>query len=134
MKNLKKNILVILAIVSFLFLSFAIELVPSSAKVLENGIRKNTEQKGLQPIETYFMQNGNTYGRIAIVDIPQAIRSAVLSKYVAYSIDDVFQDKADSYKLILKNGKNKLVVYYSEDGVFLKHEKVKVAEMVALIQ
>ena len=55
-------------------------------------------------------------------ELPQAVKSAVISKYVAYAI-----------KLILKGDRNKLIVYYTADGEYLSQETVKTVQMVALI-
>lgn len=66
-------------------------------------------------------------------ELPQAVKSAVISKYVAYAIEQFSFEENSVYKLILKGDRNKLIVYYTADGEYLSQETVKTVQMVALI-
>ena len=61
------------------------------------------------------------------------VKSAVISKYVAYAIEQFSFEENSVYKLILKGDRNKLIVYYTADGEYLSQETVKTVQMVALI-
>lgn len=111
MGNIKRTLWIATVVGAFTLSAFAIDLVPTSASLLRKVEKKN---------EVWS-------------DLPQAVKSAVISKYVAYAIEQFSLEDNSVYKLILKSGWNKLIVYYTADGEYLSQETVKTAQMVALI-
>lgn len=89
----------------------AVDLVPTSESLLQKVEKKNEVR----------------------TELPQAVKSAVISKYVAYAIEQFSFEENSVYKLILKGDRNKLIVYYTADGEYLRQETVKTVQMVALI-
>lgn len=110
MKNLGRH-LALASVVVVLFSAFTIDIVPTS----ESLARSICKKQGI-------------VGDVSA--LPQAIKSAVALKYVAYAIDEAWTESSDRYKLVLKNGKTKLIVYYSADGEYLGQEAVEVAQLV----
>ena len=106
MKNIKRTLWIAIVVGAFTLSAFAVDLVPTSESLLQNEVR---------------------------TELPQAVKSAVISKYVAYAIEQFSFEENSVYKLILKGDRNKLIVYYTADGEYLSQETVKTVQMVALI-
>ena len=107
MKNIKRTLWIAIVVGAFTLSAFAVDLVPTSESLLQK-VEIRTE-------------------------LPQAVKSAVISKYVAYAIEQFSFEENSVYKLILKGDRNKLIVYYTADGEYLSQETVKTVQMVALI-
>lgn len=125
MKNTGKNIVMALLAGIFIFSAFSINIVSLSATELPKYETKtgNTAVKSAN-IGLRFL--GDIEGRVVeIAGIPQKIKSAVISKFVAYSIEDAFLGKDGVYRLVLKNESSRRIAYYAEDGEYLKQETVK---------
>lgn len=126
MKNLGRH-LTLAAVIVVMFSAFTIDIVPTSES-LARSICKKQGVTGDASINMNCQDNRNI--KMDVSALPQAIKSAVVPKYVAYAIDEAWAESSDRYKLVLKNGKTKLIVYYSADGEFLGQEAVKVAQLV----
>ena len=111
MKNIKRTLWTASVVGAFTLSAFAVDLVPTSESLLQKVEKKNEVR----------------------TELPQAVKSAVISKYVAYAIEQFFFEENSVYKLILKGDRNKLIVYYTADGEYLSQETVKTVQMVALI-
>lgn len=111
MGNIKRTLWIAIVVGAFALSAFAIDLVPTSASLLREVEKKNEMR----------------------IDLPQAVKSAVISKYVAYAIERFSLEENSVYKLILKSGRNKLIVYYTADGEYLSQEVIKAVQMVALM-
>ena len=79
-----------------------------------------------------FVLGCETYEPVSKEELPQEVRSAIASRYVAYAISSVFRDHEDNYKVILKSQSSKMIAFYSADGEYLKQEIVKPVQIVAL--
>ena len=110
MKNIKRTLWIAIVVGAFTLSAFAVDLVPTSESLLQK-VEKNEVR----------------------TELPQAVKSAVISKYVAYAIEQFSFEENSVYKLILKGDRNKLIVYYTADGEYLSQETVKTVQMVALI-
>lgn len=128
MDNLGKSFLVAIGIGAFVLSAFVIDIVPTSESMARNLTKKdrNTE---ISSVNT-GIQN-QEYAKIGLVDLPQVVKSAVISKYIAYSIEEVFQNNED-YKIILKSDMARLIVYYDGVGEYLKQEVVKPVQLVSI--
>ena len=130
MKNIKRTLWIAIVVGAFTLSAFAVDLVPTSESLLQKVEKKNEVR----------------------TELPQAVKSAVISKYVAYAIEQFSFEENSVYKLILKGDqfiaiafqnqfinrilkgdRNKLIVYYTADGEYLSQETVKTVQMVALI-
>ena len=111
MKNIKRTLWTAIVVGAFTLSAFSVDLGPTSESLLQKVEKKNEVR----------------------TELPQAVKSAVISKYVAYAIEQFFFEENSVYKLILKGDRNKLIVYYTADGEYLSQETVKTVQMVALI-
>ena len=111
MKNIKRTLWTAIVVGAFTLSAFAVDLVPTSESLLQKVEKKNEVR----------------------TELPQAVKSAVLSKYVAYAIEQFSFEENSVYKLILKGDRNKWIGYYTADGEYLSQETVKTVQMVALI-
>ena len=107
MKNIKRTLWIAIVVGAFTLSAFAVD----SESLLQKVEKKNEVR----------------------TELPQAVKSAVISKYVAYAIEQFSFEENSVYKLILKGDRNKLIVYYTADGEYLSQETVKTVQMVALI-
>lgn len=73
------------------------------------------------------------YRPARLSELPQRVKSLVVTRYAAYCIDEVYKGAGQSYKMVLKNGTAKMVVYYSASGELLKKEVVKTPPIVAFL-
>lgn len=132
MKNIKQNIAVALIAGIFTFSAFAVDIVPSSesrAKMIPPKAKVSAVKQDKvvsYPLKEYFGEE------VEIAELPQALKSAVISKFVAFSIEKAFMNEGNTYCLTLKNGTSRRIAYYKEDGEYLKQEAVKEIQLVAL--
>lgn len=132
MNNIRKNTLVAAAVGAVIFSAFAFKVVPTSESMSKGLEKKRTIENVIPAGEIRFALGDETYTKVGIDDLPQVVKSAVITKYVAYSIDEVYRDHDDTYKVVLKNGPGKLITYYDASGDHLKQETVKPVQIVAL--
>lgn len=132
MNNIGKNTLVAVAVGVVIFSAFAFKVVPTSESMSKGLEKKRTIENVIPAGEIRFALGDETYTKVEIDDLPQVVKSAVIIKYVAYSIDEVYRDHDDTYKVVLKNGLGKLITYYDASGEHLKQETVKPVQIVAL--
>ena len=126
MKN--KGILIGTMMVVFVLTIFAVDVVSPSKSLVKN-LEKG---KQMPSVKVDDLMLGNAYyTRMEIADFPQKVKSAVLTKYVAFSIDEVFCEYEDIYKLILKNGNNKLITFYTSEGEYLSQQMIEPRQVVA---
>ncbi len=123
MKNVVKMILVV-AVSGLFSLS-----VSAQNQVEQDTIKKDTVKKEA-PVVVCLASDEVTYAKIEVADVPEVVKSAVAAKYAAYVTDEAYKGSDNSYKLVLKKEKAKLVVYYSETGQFQKEEAVKETQSV----
>lgn len=132
MKNRGKDILVAAIVGIFILATLSIDIVPSSEAMAKKIVKREAVKNNVFSNNTYFTMGQSTDTKIDLADLPQAVKSAVLEKYVAYSIDEVFCDVDGFYRLVLKNGDTRLMTFYAENGEYLRHEVLKSVKMVAL--
>lgn len=125
MKNAGKNIMVALLAGIFIFSAFSIDIVSLSAtEILKHETK--TENAAVKSANIGLRFLGDIEGSdVEIAGIPQKIKSAVISKFVAYSLEGAFLGKDGVYRLVLKNGSSRRIAYYAEDGEYLKQETIK---------
>lgn len=128
MNNLGKSLLVAVGIGAIVLSAFVIDIVPTSESMARCLTKKERNTK-ISSINTGI--HHQEYAEIELVDLPQVVKSAVISKYIAYSIDEVFQNNED-YKIILKSDRSRLIVYYDGVGEYLKQELVKPVQLVSI--
>ena len=121
----------IIAVVAgiFTFSAFIIDIVPSSETRAKMIPSRTKVVRVAQERMTSCPARGE---KVGIDELPQAVKSAVISRFVAFSIEEAFRGKEDTYCLILKNGTSKRKAYYKEDGEYLKQEAVKEVQLVSL--
>lgn len=133
MKNTGKSILIGAVAGTILCSAFAFNVV-STSESMARGLEYKEAVKAAQlpEGEVYFALGDDTYTRIEIAALPQALRSAVMTRYVAYSIAEAYKDHDNIYKLVLKNEVGKMITYYNGVGEYLSEETIKPVQMVAL--
>ncbi len=125
MKNMGKNMMVAFLAGVFIFSAFSINIESLSATEISKHKTK-TGNAAVKSANIGLRFLGNIDGRsMEIAGIPQKIKSAVISKFVAYSIEDAFLGEDGIYRLVLKNESSRRIAYYAEDGEYLKQETVK---------
>lgn len=125
MKINKKHILVIVLLGLSVLLAFTVNVVTPSETMVNKLLNQNSDKKWIYP--AYIIKQG-----VLIENVPQAVKSAVISKYAAYVIHQVYEEENDVYKLVLKNDQLRLIAYYTADGEYLRQEIVKPVQMVKL--
>lgn len=121
MKNIGKSIMTTVCIAILTVCAFVIDIVPTSATILKRHAIEAERRPAL-----------GTYAETGVNSLPLGIKSAVISKYIAYCIHHVSADENGVYKITLKNEHSGLRVYYDKDGEFLKQEQLKPVQVVAL--
>lgn len=130
MENRGKNIWGLFALTALTLSVFAMDIVPSS-KSMAKELEKRQIRKTVVAGANYFA--GENVSCCSIEDLPQRVKSAVIGKYVAYSIDRIFRESNDVFKIVLKNQYSRLNTYYSGEGEFLKQDVVEPVRMVELL-
>lgn len=128
MNNLGKSFLVAVGIGAFVLSAFVIDIVPTSES-LARSLTKKDRNTEISSVYTGIQNQEDA--KIGLVDLPQVVKSAVISKYIAYSIEEVFQHN-EEYKIILKSDMARLIVYYDSVGEYLKQEVVKPVQLVSI--
>ena len=64
--------------------------------------------------------------------LPEAVAVAVSEDYEGYVVEQAAKGTDNSYRLLIKNGDRQLMVYYNEDGEFLKEEALDLETLVVL--
>ncbi len=132
MRNINRNILITTVVAAVVLVAFAVDIVPSSESLSQKMEKKELVQA------VNFLENDalsmkiDNYVKISISELPQTVKSAVISKYVAYSIEQVFQAGNTVFRLVLKDKQKKLVVYYTADGEYLSQEVLENIQLVKL--
>lgn len=134
MKNRRKNIVIAVLVGIAICVAYTLNIVPTSESMgknlrTEKSVQVAAEIPGGVVLCTL---GGNTFEPIGADELPQAVRSGVATRYVAYSVKEVLKNKEDIYKLILKSESGKMIAYYSADGEYLKDEVVKPVQVIAL--
>lgn len=133
MKNTGKGILIGAIAGTFLFSAFAFNLVSPSESISKGlDYKEVVGSERLPEGEVHFVLGDDTYARIEVSALPQAVRSAAMTRYVAYSITEAFRDHDDIYKLVLKSGNGNMITYYNGVGEHLGQETIKSVQIVAL--
>lgn len=130
MENRGKNIWGLLALMALTLSFFAMDIVPSSESMAK-GLEKRQIRKTVVGGTSYFA--GENVICCGIEDLPQRVKSAVIGKYVAYSIDRIFRESNDVFKIVLKNQYSRLITYYSGEGEFLKQDVMEPVRIVELV-
>lgn len=121
MKNIGKGMMTTVIVAILTVGAFVVDIVPTSATILKR-----------HAIEAGRWSALRIYTETGVNSLPQGIKSAVISKYIAYCIHHVSVDENGVYKITLKNEHSRLRVYYDKDGEFLKQEQLKPVQMIAL--
>lgn len=124
---MKKNIGIAVVLGIFILSVFLTDIVPTSESIAKD--LKINERLNNHP-EISWM-SGKENG-IVLSDLPQVVKSAVISKYIAYSMETISREQESVFRIVLKNESSRLVVYYTEEGEYLRQEAVKPVQMVAL--
>lgn len=133
MKNLVKSVLVVATVGMFVTSASAINgIAVQDVMVQDTVVKKDTVKKDV-PETLMLAQNEVTYTKIETAEVPETLKSAVSTKYAAYSIEEAYKGSDNGYKLVLKNGDAKLTVYYNEAGEFVKEESCEAPQTVVLV-
>lgn len=90
--------------------------------------------KGERPNTLMLLpSDAGAYTGIAMTDVPRHIRSSVATKYAAYVLTEAYQGLDRSYKLVLRNGADKLTVYHNEDGEYMKEKTARTGQTFAYV-
>ncbi len=123
---MKKNIGIAVVLGIFILSVFLTDIVPTSESIAKD--LKINERLNNHP--EISRMSGKENG-IVLSDLPQ-VKSAVISKYIAYSMETISREQESVFRIVLKNESSRLVVYYTEEGEYLRQEAVKPVQMVAL--
>lgn len=94
----------------------------------EEGVLQN---EGIQQDESAFPQEQSQIGEadyseeIEEADLPATVTTSLDEMYPDHEVDKVFRGSDNSYKVKVKNGGEKTVVYYDESGSFVKEEQAE---------
>ena len=124
---MKKNIGIAVVLGIFILSVFLTDIVPTSESIAKD--LKINERLNNHP--EISRMSGKENG-IVLSDLPQVVKSAVISKYIAYSMETISREQESVFRIVLKNESSRLVVYYTEEGDYLRQEAVKPVQMVAL--
>lgn len=124
---MKKNIGIAVVLGIFILSVFLTDIVPTSESIAKD--LKINERLNNHP--EISRMSGKENG-IVLSDLPQVVKSAVISKYIAYSMETISREQESVFQIVLKNESSRLVVYYTEEGEYLRQEAVKPVQMVAL--
>ncbi len=124
---MKKNIVIAVVLGIFILSVFLTDIVPTSESIAKD--LKINERLNNHP--EISRMSGKENG-IVLSDLPQVVKSAVISKYIAYSMETISREQESVFRIVLKNESSRLVVYYTEEGEYLRQEAVKPVQMVAL--
>lgn len=124
---MKKNIGIAVVLGIFILSVFLTDIVPTSESIAKD--LKINERLNNHPEISRMSEKENG---IVLSDLPQVVKSAVISKYIAYSMETISREQESVFRIVLKNESSRLVVYYTEEGEYLRQEAVKPVQMVAL--
>ena len=82
--------------------------------------------------ELLLAQTDVVYTDIDVSEVPEAVAAAVSEDYEGYVVEQAAKGTDNSYRLLIKNGDRQLMVYYNEDGEFLKEEALDLETLVVL--
>lgn len=82
--------------------------------------------------ELLLAQTDVVYTDIDVSEVPEAVAAAVSEDYEGYVVEQAAKGTDNSYRLLIKNGDRRLMVYYNEDGEFLKEEALDLETLVVL--
>lgn len=94
----------------------------------EEGVLEN---EGIQQDESAFPQEQSQIGEadyseeIEESELPATVTTSLDEMYPDHEVDKVFRGSDNSYKVKVKNGDDKTVVYYDESGSFVKEEQAE---------
>src|SRR5690554_5888155 len=94
----------------------------------EEGVLEN---EGIQQDESAFPQEQSQIGEadyseeIEESELPATVTTSLDEMYPDHEVDKVFRGSDNSYKVKVKNGGEKTVVYYDESGSFVKEEQAE---------
>ncbi|RKD87870.1 hypothetical protein [Mangrovibacterium diazotrophicum] len=80
-----------------------------------------TNDKAITSVEV--MTQDVTYQEIETTALPEAINTALSSKYSGYSLDKAWKGDDGSYKVAISSGDMKYDLFYTEAGELVKVEK-----------
>ena len=133
MIHIGRNILIAGIVGAVTILAYTLNVVEPTDSKPENMPAKKSMQSSIEATGSVpFVLGCETYEPVSKEELPQEVRSAIASRYVAYAISSVFRDHEDNYKVILKSQSSKMIAFYSADGEYLKQEIVKPVQVVAL--
>lgn len=132
MNAVKKNIIIAVVAGVFIFSAFAAEIAPASGPKAPVSEKKVPAVGWNHEKNKPFRLEDTDCKKVEVTGLPQVIKSAVLSKFVAYSIEDAYQGIDGVYRLVLKSATSRRIAYYEEDGNYLKQEAVKGIQLVTL--
>ncbi len=86
---------------------------------------KEFQKEGVLPQEQNQLGNIEYTEEIEESELPATVTTSIETRYPGFDVEKVYQGTDDSYKVKIKNGDEKSVVYFDAKGTFLKEDKDK---------
>lgn len=122
MNNLMKSTLIVLAVVLFAIPVSAENIVLSPINTPDAIVQQDSIMTESWGRFVRFEQNDVVYTKIDKSEVPEVVVKAAAAKYAGYTIEVAAKGSDNSFRLIIKDQDDTLVVYFNESGVFLKEE------------
>ena len=92
----------------------------------EEGLNEGLNQEeGITPQEQSQVGEVDYSEKVEESELPATISTALEERYPNHEVDKIFRGDDNSYKVKVKSGDEKKVVYFDEGGSFLKEEEGK---------
>jgi hypothetical protein len=148
MKRLKKNSFAIIATFMLMgFVSTAIAQVPQTPQTPQDRgthqehtspqdlnqqtlpedqqQQRRSQEKGISPQEQNQLGEVDYSSEIEEAELPATVTTSLETRFPDHDIEKVYKGDDNSYKIKVKNGDKKSVVYYDANGVFVKEDDQK---------
>ncbi len=141
MKSIKKKMLTIVATIMMMgFVTSVMAQVPDTQHENETYPQEQTppgqqtlpeddqehmrtQEEGVSPQEQNLMGEAEYNEEIEESDLPETVTTSIETMYPDHEVEKVYRGTDNSYKVKVKNGDEKSVVYYDSEGTFVKEKE-----------
>lgn len=86
---------------------------------------RRSQEPGVMPQEQSQLGDVDYDEELQESDLPATVTTSLETMYPDHDVEKVLRGSDNSYKVKVKNGDDKKVVFYDESGSFVKEEKAK---------
>ncbi len=86
---------------------------------------RRTQEHGVSPQEQNQLGEVEYTEELEETELPATVTTSLETRYPDHEVDKVYQGTDNSYKVKVKNGDEKKVVYFDSNGTFMKEKKDK---------